>query len=417
MRVEDTAIQNAAPAVPARSAGLKAAGALTLSLPQRGRLSLVTRVDEIAALRDEWRCLQQSSPRPHNVFQSFEWCMTWADTYAREDAMSEPCIVTGYRDNRLVFVWPLMIVQTGLIRTLRWLTEPFSQYGDVLTGKGENSRTWLAAAVELLGRLKGIDAIRLRHVREDAAVHSFLAEHFRAEKPGDCAPFMDLTQFPDESAYEARYTRGQRKRRRRIRKSLEEIGPLDFTLLEAGSNMDRANDEALRHKLAWLKQRDLYYRVLDCPKLLPFLKKLSRFSSSDTKVVTSVLTAGGRPISWEIGLRFVGTHFGFITAHDVTMTDASPARLHMDLAQRRALADGMKAFDLMVPMDPHKESWSNGAMRVHDFQLALSAKGRLYAVIYLEWIRPALRKFYYGSPTWTRSLVSSGMKMKSLLWL
>jgi CelD/BcsL family acetyltransferase involved in cellulose biosynthesis len=132
-------------------------------------------------------------------------------------------------------------------------------------------------------------------------------------------------------------------------------------------------------------------------------------------VVTSVLTAGGKPISWEIGLRFKGAHFGFITAHDVTMTDASPARLHMDLAQRRALADGMKVFDLMVPMDPHKQSWSNAIMPVHDFQMPLSAKGWLYGLIYVERIRPALRKFYYQAPAWARPLVSAGMKLKTAL--
>jgi CelD/BcsL family acetyltransferase involved in cellulose biosynthesis len=413
----DTALQNVTAAKTARSAVSLAASAAKLSLPWGWRLSLVTGLDEIAALQEGWCKLQKTSALPHNVFQSFEWCMAWAETYAREDSRSEPCIVTGYQDNRLVFVWPLMIVQSGPIRTLRWLTEPFSQYGDVLVAKQENPRTWLSASVKLLSRLKSIDAIRLRHVREDAAAYAFLSRTFRSEKSGDFAPYMDLTRFPNEAAYEARYTKEQRKRRKRIRKTLEEMGPVEFTLLESGSLMDRANDEALSNKVAWLKERDLFYRVLDCPKLLPFLKKLSRDSSGDAKVVTSVLTAGGKPISWEIGLRFGNTHFGFITAHDVAMTDASPARLHMDLAQRRALADGMNVFDLMVPMDPHKQSWSSAVIPVHDFQMPLSVKGWLYGILYVERIRPALRKLYYDRPNWTRPLVSAGMKMKALLSL
>jgi CelD/BcsL family acetyltransferase involved in cellulose biosynthesis len=343
--------------------------------------------------------------------------MAWAETYAKADSNIEPCIVVGYETNRLVFVWPLMIVRSGLIRTLRWLSEPFSQYGDVLIGQGENVRTWLAAAIKLLGRLKGIDAIRLRHIREDASIHGFLSQNFRSEKSGDFAPYMDLTQFPNEAAYEARYTKDQRKRRKRIRKSLEELGPVEFTLLEAGSTMDEANTNALSNKLAWLKERDRFYRVLGCPNLLPFLKKLSRFPEGGAKVVTSVLTAGGKAISWEIGLRFAGTHFGFVTAHDVSLTDASPARLHMDLAQRRALADGLRAFDLMVPMDPHKQSWSNGMMPVHDFYQPMSWKGRLYGLMFVEWIRPALRAVYYHGPGWTKPLVSTGMKLRALLSL
>lgn len=411
----DTAVQDATLAQPARSAVSAATSSVTLSLPWGSRLSLVTRLDEIAALRDGWCALQQSSARPHNVFQSFDWCMAWAGTYAREDAKSEPCIVTGYEDNRLVFMWPLMIVRSGTIKTLRWFSEPFSQYGDVLIAKSGNPRTWLAASMTLLSRLKGVDSIRLGHVREDAAIYPFLSQNFQSEKSGDFAPYMDLSQFSNEAAYEARYTKEQRKRRKRIRKTLEELGPVEFTLLEAGTDMDLANNDALRSKLAWLKERDLFYRVLGCPNLLPFLKKLSRLPESGTKVVTSVLTAGGKPVSWEIGLRFGETHFGFITAHDISMTDASPARLHMDLAQRRALADGMKVFDLMVPMDPHKLSWSSGKMPVHDFHRPLSAKGWLYGIAYLKWLRPALRKVYYKAPTWSRPVLATAMKVKVLL--
>ena len=69
-------------------------------------------------------------------------------------------------------------------------------------------------------------------------------------------------------------------------------------------------------------------------------------SNGIVSLVTSCLKAGSRSISWEIGLRFGRTYFGFITSHDTALTDASPARLHMDLSERQAIKDGMRIFDL-----------------------------------------------------------------------
>jgi CelD/BcsL family acetyltransferase involved in cellulose biosynthesis len=63
-------------------------------------------------------------------------------------------------------------------------------------------------------------------------------------------------------------------------------------------------------------------------------------------------------VSHELGLRYRGRHCAFITGHDPELTNLSPARLHMDRSQRQALADGVSTFDLMVPGDPYKSSWS-----------------------------------------------------------
>jgi CelD/BcsL family acetyltransferase involved in cellulose biosynthesis len=80
-------------------------------------------------------------------------------------------------------------------------------------------------------------------------------------------------------------------------------------------------------------------------------------------------------------------------------TDLSPGRLHMDLSQRQALADGMTRFDLMVPYDPHKESWSSGQVMTRDYYLPMTLKGKIYGALYLRYLRPTLRKIYYKLPS------------------
>ena len=377
-----------------------------LVLPADSRVSLVTALADFEELEGPWLALEADA-RPHNVFQSFAWCGAYARNYLASGGVQSLCVITGYDQDRLVFVWPLMKVRVGPFTILRWLSEPFGQYGDVLLAKDHCPMTWLRAGLTYLAQKKFASAIRLRHVRDDAVAQPFLRDNFRDARVKDGAPFLDLTAFPDETAYEARYGKEQRRRRKRIRKSLESLGPVEFRMLTGGAEQDRHIDVALAEKRKWIEQRSLWTKALGCPKLRELLRHASR--GGGMSVVASVLTAGGKPVSWEIGLRFKDTHFGFITAHDTALTDASPARLHMDLSQRRAIADGMKVFDLMVPLDRHKDSWSNAVMPVRDFHRPLSPAGWLFGVGYLEWLRPILRRAYYdATPRWRRFV--SGLK-------
>lgn len=51
--------------------------------------------------------------------------------------------------------------------------------------------------------------------------------------------------------------------------------------------------------------------------------------------------------------------------------------------------------DLMVPGDPHKQSWSNGRVEVHDFHAPLSLVGSIYGHGYLAQLRPFIRNLYF----------------------
>ena len=79
----------------------------------------------------------------------------------------------------------------------------------------------------------------------------------------------------------------------------------------------------------------------------------------------------------------------------------------MDMSQRQAIRDGMQVFDLMIPGDPHKQSWSNGRMAVHEFHAPLSMAGGLYGHIYLSLLRPIVRRLYHSAPSAIRTRFTS----------
>jgi CelD/BcsL family acetyltransferase involved in cellulose biosynthesis len=369
-------------------------------LPDEGRLSLVTTLPGLLALENQWQALEQSSQGHAGVFQSFAWISEWSKIYIGEYRTAELCIITGYSGARLVFALPVMKVQKAGVWIVKWLTDPFGQYGDILLADGECPKAWMSQALQLLKKLKNTDVIRLRHVREDAHAASALRLFFKDAWANDSAPALDLTSFADEAAYDARYTSAQRKRRKKIRKSLEQMGPLEFKKLPAGSAADLAIKHAAEEKNKWLAERGRHNRVLKCPGHVAFLKTLSRRLPGSLETIITEMTAGGKPASWEIGFNYGGAHYAYITSHPLEFTDLSPGRLHMDLSQRQALRDGLARFDLMVPNDEHKESWSSMKIATADYFLPLSTLGSLFGLAYLRTLRPMVRKAYYASPAW-----------------
>jgi CelD/BcsL family acetyltransferase involved in cellulose biosynthesis len=123
--------------------------------------------------------------------------------------------------------------------------------------------------------------------------------------------------------------------------------------------------------------------------------------------VVTQMSAGDKPVSWEIGFNYQGTHYGYITSHRVDLTDLSPGRLHMDMSQRRSLNQGHKRFDLMVPNDEHKESWSSLKVSTADYFHAMSPVGWVFGLAYLRTVRPLVRKAYYASPAWLLRLANN----------
>ena len=360
-------------------------------------LRVITTVYELAELEQRWLALENNCTVPATVFQSFGWVKTWAEIYA--NAVKALHILTGFSGGRLVFIMPLQkcTARSG-IATLRWLSEPIGQYGDVLCAAGENVDDWMGAAIMHLKKNSGVDVLLLRHIRQTSNIAAYAKKNFKSGKLDEKAPSLDLTLFTSEADYDARYTKVQRTRRKKIRKALEEKGAVTFAALPAGCDNDRALAHAIAEKNLWLKERGRINRVLGAPEHLEFFKRLSFLQKPHLQLVTTELKTGIEPISWDVGFRYHNTHFAYLTSHVAAATVLSPGRLHMDLSQRDSLKAGMKCFDLMVPYDQHKESWSSSSEPVDDYFFAITWRGAAYGRIYLAQLRPALRKIYYRLP-------------------
>ena len=362
------------------------------------RFSVLSSVGSLKACAPLWRELEDSAGTSAGPFQSYDWCSTWLLHALRSGQACRPFIIAAYSGCRLVLLWPMMVTPMAGLRVLRWLSDPWSQYGDVLVGADHDAAGLMASVIELIKESRAADAIWLRHVRADAAARPYLEAGFDRIGHYAGAPFMDLTQFSTETEYLARYDKPQRKRRKQIRRVLEERGgALSFEVHSQGSAFIRGISDAIPQKRRWLSQRGLVSRPIFSSWTESFLLALATDTAGRLKPVCSILKTGDRAVSYEIGLRYGDRHYCFITAHDVAMTNDSPARLHMDFAQRSALNEGCKVFDLMVPLAPHKASWSSGHVAAGDYWLPLSPGGRLAGALF-KTLRPPAQALYHRTP-------------------
>ncbi len=378
------------------------------------RCEVVRSRRDMAALADEWRRLERQAGRDTQAFQSSAWALAWGDAFAgSQGAKYEPLVIV-VRDGagEAVLIWPLMRVRYPLHLTLiTWLSDPFGQYGDVITSlSGVALLEAMTAALEILKADDQADLLRLKFVRADAVAAPFLRRHALPTTEEYGAPWLDLSPFATPDDLEKRYSRTQRRRRRKIRNRLEKhLGTaLSFRRLMAPEEIRAAIPVMLENKRRWLREKGLVSRALFHDRAEPFLSRLAERMMADAQgptLVLSVLEADGEQLSWEMGFRWKGRHLAYLTAHKPELTDLSIGRLHMHLSQKLAVADGMKVFDLLVPAAPHKESWSSHVADVRNYFLPLSLRGRLLGQTYLCHLRPLLREAYHRLPPGVRSFL------------
>lgn len=361
---------------------------------------MISSLTGLESLRADWKNLETRCHAQPSVFQSFDWVNEWAKIYcnASQKDSAEIHIMLARKSNKLIFLMPLMLRRVQGMKMLTLLTDPHAQYGDILCDRNENTEFWMKSALDFCRASNFADIIYIRHVRSDSNLAGFAKLHLKNGHFNEQAPYLDLTPFKSAEDYDARYSPTQKKRRKKIRKHLQELGPVNFEAVHDLDASDAAITSAVSEKNIWLKDRGRYNRVMNCPRHVAFLQQLSRLKDSPLKLVVTKLTAGKVVASWDISFRYGSTNYCYITSHVNSLNDLSPGRLHMDQSQRMSLADGMNIFDLMVPNDPHKDSWCSGKIGVNDYYYAFSARGRLFGAAYLGWLRPVIRKAYYSLP-------------------
>lgn len=372
---------------------------------------LITDRSAFDALEHDWNDLFDRAGRGSQVFQTFNWVWHWCNHYlpaqdARGDQRSL-AVVTGRRNGHLVLVWPLVSNRIAGLRELAWMGEPVSQYGDVLMDDGPDADAVLRDAWSFIQINLAPDLVRLRKVRDDAVVAPLLAKlGARATLRLD-APYLDLASAADFDSYVQRYSPRSRKKRRASARRLARLGPVTFARHTGGGEARRLALAALAMKRGQLNERALISPTFADPRMTGFFADAANALGRPAGCSVLALDCNGEcaAIDVLVGCKDrVATH---IFTYNSKFEKESVGVQLLERAIAQSFVDGYRTFDLLAPADEYKMHWADGVMGVTDWALPLSLKGRLFAQLYLGFVRPGIVAMLTALPMPLRRFLAS----------
>lgn len=355
-------------------------------------LDLVTTRAGFDALEDSWNELFERAGRDIHLFQTFNWNWHWANHFLGGADDPELAVVTASDGDRLVMVWPLVLERIGPLKTLRWMGDPVSQYGDVVIDGNVDAVALLGEAAAFVAKRTGAGVFNLRKVRADSNIAPYLATAGATVTAELKAPYLDLASAPSFAEYETRYSSGARRNRKRQRRRLDERGAVALARHVQGAAAEALTAEAFRLKHLWLTHRGIVSPALADPRTGRFFADVTRAATRPAGCHVVSLSCDGHPVALEIGVRCKGRSAIHIIAYDLAFEKAAAGSLLMEDSIRQSFDDHLSVFDLLAPGDGYKLEWADDAVIVRDWALPLSLLGRAYTALYLGLLKSAVKR-------------------------
>lgn len=399
----------------APATGIAARTAAVQAAPGALELQIITDRAAFDALEADWNDLFDRAGRCTQVFQTFNWNWHWANHYLGEDNGGIPglklSIVTARRNGRLIMIWPLVSERVRGITQIFWMGEPVSQYGDVVIDNIPDANDVMRAGWDYLKSHARGDVVRLRRVRADAAVAPLMEEFGAHIADRLKAPYIDLASAPTFAKYEERYSSHARKNRRRLRRRLEERGPVVYERHYGGPQARELAVKSLELKSEWLKSRGLISHAISDARMSRFFADAAGGDDKSTNCIVSVLKSNGEPAALEVAFTCKGRLAMHVIVYDIKYEKSSVGVLLMEMCLADGYKDGLGVYDLLAPGDNYKLDWADNSSDVYDWVKPFTLAGHAYARIYLDLVRPYGKALMKAMPQNLRKIVSRGLAL------
>lgn len=325
---------------------------------QEQTVEVVTGADAVAAAAPAWRSIEQAGGAA-TPFQCSAFAQIAAEAHLRRGETPRIVIVRDAR--RPMVVFPTVERVWRGVRTVQFLGDPLTQYGDVAAAP-DATPSHIEAAWQAAADPAGGQFVYLRKVRADARIASLLDLATSTVAVHE-APFVDVNAPAACNARDARELR-------RLRRRLAEHGAVDFAVLR-GAAARTAAAEALAFKREWLASRGLSSSVIGDPVWEDALMALT----GGPHLRVAQLRAGGRTAAIEIGFDHAGHWHCFLGALAPEFAKAGPGQIQMAETIGHCRDNGIATYDLLAPADDYKRRLTRDAITVRDHAASIRPGG------------------------------------------
>lgn len=339
----------------------------------------------LSAVGDAWDALFALSA-PQQVFQSRLVLRHWAAHYL--SASARPILITGWRSERLVMLWPLLMRRRYGLDQLSFMGLPIAQFCDVLLAPGDDEAALLAAGWVAVAGL-GADWMSLDRLRADSNLLKAgplpKAIRHRVEE----APQADLALRVGPDGPSQAYPPRERSNHRRRLRRLAEHGTIAFEEIVPGAEAAELARAAVRMKRQSLRRHGIVAPTVADPRFEAFFAGLAADPGSPLRL--STICRDDTPIAIDIAFDHRGSSFGHVLAIDPDHERGGVGRILVHHSFGHALRRGNASFDLMPPAHDYKREHADRFTEVTDFTLPLSRRGELYCGLRPWRVRPAVK--------------------------
>jgi len=355
------------------------------------QVKLSTGLDDMRELKADWLALEAQTGDPYACFQSYAWCSAWAQTWCADNAHYTPYIFQIYHGDALVALLPMMISDVAGLRVLCFLGEPHTQTGTVLTKQFIDISQGLEIVMQQM-RAAPVDAIMLNAIPEGSP----LALHLNDRLKPDPANFMAITSsdgHTDSQSYYRALSRNRKKDFCKKTKRLENMGKLVYSTVLAGrENFVDFARQAIEMKRLWLKCTHTLTSDLSWKDASTFVENLNQ-NSGTYRAEIQMLTLSGQPIAISINLVGQGMRSCYMSAYDLSLTEASPGTVIHQLSMQQSVDEGLLGYNFLGHQTYFKNLWTNQRVELLRFQQPLTLKGRLWLDLWANRIKPTVKFF------------------------
>lgn len=361
-------------------------------------------LDAVASLETEWRDLETRVDDGLGYFQSFDWCLNWCRHYLEgpaKDAGLQLQLVEFRVGRQLAGLLPLVErKQRYGLSTLETLGSPMTQYSNILLDTGilpvsKMRECWLTFSKQIKA-----DAIIFDRMTENSQLASILDEANLTRETDDVSLLMNLEEVENWETFRDGFKKSVRRgRRRRFKKIEDELGKIDLEVHFGGSDAYRAAvRQALEFKRIWLKESGRNTSAFSGQHASDFLSSLEGESNAQHGALCYVMSAGGKPIAIELGFLTNRHYYCFLGSFDWSARNYSAGKVQMEQSLKWAIDNRISCIDFLGNYEAYQGDWSNGSVKMVSYSAARSIKGRLYARLWQQGLKPALKTTFRKLP-------------------
>ena len=339
---------------------------------------LVEVVTDSARLRElagRWNELWERSPAV-GLFQSFDYCLDAWELVARPAGQRLAC-VTGWRDGRLVAVWPFTIARERLWTYARPLVASGVELHELLLDESVDAAEWVQEAWRALLAAARPDAVDVSFLATSGHAATLRGLPSRAADAGEtvCVS-VGLRHEQDWDSYYGSLSKSYRKDFAKSRRRLEALGTVEFTVLEAGDpRIPSLVDWTLAQKRRWAERTGKKGNWLYSEHYREFLEHQLAGPGGSATNVLMMLTLDGTPLATQIGALGKHTFEAVIAGFDADYERYSPGARLNEAVIRWAWEHGADCA-LGAGAEPYKLFWSrNQKITVVSHRLTVSGWG------------------------------------------